>query len=79
MLRDAAGFDDGAVIFTYRVLAILTTMASPSLTSKTTSFRFWKRNRSTPNQTWAVTGLYFYDANVVEIAKSSEAFGAKRT
>jgi glucose-1-phosphate thymidylyltransferase len=67
MLRDAAGFDDGAVIFAYRV-------SDPSRYGviefdEHENVLSLEEKPQHPKSNWAVTGLYFYDASVVDIAK----------
>ena len=67
-VEDAAKLRDGAAIFAYRV-------TDPERYGVVT---FDERGHATsieekprePRSNWAVTGLYFYDASVVEVAKS---------
>ena len=68
MLRDAVGFDDGAVIFAYRV-------SNPSRYGvaefdENENVLSIEEKPANPRSDWAVTGLYFYDADVVDVAKS---------
>ena len=68
MLKDAATFDDGAVIFAYRV-------RDPSRYGvaefdEEENVLSLEEKPQSPKSNWAVTGLYFYDASVVDIAKA---------
>ncbi|ARQ02309.1 glucose-1-phosphate thymidylyltransferase RfbA [Pseudorhodoplanes sinuspersici] len=68
MLRDAAEFDDGAVIFAYRV-------RDPSRYGvaefdEDENVLSLEEKPQHPKSNWAVTGLYFYDASVVDVAKA---------
>lgn len=67
-LRKAATFEDGAVIFAYRVsdpqrYGVAEFDAQMNVMSI-------EEKPADPKSNWAVTGLYFYDADVVDIAKS---------
>ena len=68
MLRDAAKFEDGAVIFSYRV-------SDPSRYGvaefdEHENVLSLEEKPQHPKSNWAVTGLYFYDSSVVDIAKA---------
>jgi len=70
VLSEAAAMDDGAMVFAqsvldperYGVVEIDEHGVAVSIEEKP----------SAPKSSWAVTGLYFYDADVVEIARSIE-------
>lgn len=69
-LMDAVELEEGAVIFSYRVnqpqrYGVLSFDAEDNVTAVT-------EKPEKPQSRWAVTGLYFYDNKVVEIAKSLE-------
>jgi glucose-1-phosphate thymidylyltransferase len=67
ILREATGFTDGAVIFAYRVrdperYGVVEFDESGNVLSL-------EEKPRVPRSNWAITGLYFYDHNVVDIAK----------
>lgn len=67
ILREAAGFSDGAVIFAYRVrdperYGVVEFDGSGNVLAL-------EEKPRAPRSNWAITGLYFYDQNVVDIAK----------
>jgi len=68
MLRKAATFENGAVIFAYRV-SDPQRYGVAEFDDKMNVLSIEEKPKN-PKSNWAVTGLYFYDADVVEIAKS---------
>jgi glucose-1-phosphate thymidylyltransferase len=68
LLRNAQRVNDGAVVFAYRVIdpqryGVVEFDSGGRAISL-------EEKPSAPKSDWAVTGLYFYDANVVDVAKS---------
>jgi glucose-1-phosphate thymidylyltransferase len=68
MLQDARSFDDGAVIFAYRVrdperYGVVEFDDIGNVISL-------EEKPNAPKSHWAVTGLYFYDESVVDIART---------
>ena len=68
---------DGATVFAYRVSDASAPTASSSSTPTGRPSR-WRRSRRSPRSNFAVPGLYFYDNDVVEIAREPQAVGARR-
>ncbi|WP_440958836.1 glucose-1-phosphate thymidylyltransferase RfbA [Oceanicaulis sp. LC35] len=67
-LRTAGEFDEGALVFAYHV-ADPTSFGVVELDDDGRAISLEEKPKK-PRSNWAVTGLYFYDSSVVEIAKS---------
>ena len=67
-LRTAGEFDEGALVFAYHV-ADPTAFGVVELDDSGRAISLEEKPKK-PRSNWAVTGLYFYDSSVVQIAKS---------
>jgi len=67
-LRTAGEFDEGALVFAYHV-ADPTAFGVVELDDHGRAISLEEKPKK-PRSNWAVTGLYFYDSSVVDIAKS---------
>ena len=78
LCRNAAAREKGASVFAYQV-EDPERYGVVSFDKATGTALTIEEKPQKPKSNWAVTGLYFYDNTVVDIAASIRAFGARRT